>query len=702
MQGMKKLIDKIESASADQDVTDSCSCCSCEYLAEMGEDKSEESKGFFSNPRTLIIIGLALTIPIVLLELFYDSLTADFISLALATPVQIMLGRPFYARFFEAIQQRKGFTTDALVVLSTSVAYGYSVIALMTGQELHFFEASASVLTIFTIGEYLEGRVLQTTSKSLKNLFALKPKTATIIRRRDGKDIEETVDADSIVVDDIVVARPGEKIATDGVIIDGLSSVDESMITGESIPVDKKTGDNVIGGTINKSGYLRLKATSVGSDTVLAHIVQTVEEARKSKAPIQRLADRAVRYFIPIVLAISLASSLYWLVVAQQPVSLAVTVFATVLVVSCPCALGIATPMVVSLGIDRAARHGVLIKGGQYLERLASVDTVVFDKTGTLTRGQPEVTDVISNEGFTEYEVLQVASSAEIKSEHPISRAIVNKAIKQNIPAFQISGFEAVSGHGIIATYLRHKIFIGSPSKIANLLGDSAANPQSMQSKISKLEAEGKTVVAVFVDDRMVGAIAVADVLREEAKKMIDEIKEEGKRVVLLTGDNERTAQAIANKLGIGKILAQILPEEKGREIKKLQDRGRIVAMVGDGINDAPALTQADIGIAMGSGTDVAMTSGHVILVKNNLQGVVFALNMGRHSLKKIKQNLAMSFIYNAVSISIAAGILYGFTNSLILTPALAALGWIVSDSAVFGNSLLITKYHGKKKKNWQ
>lgn len=693
--GMKKLTDKMENVSVGQIAMDGCSCGSCGSV-EMEEGESEKSGGFFNNPKTLIIIGLALTIPIVLLELFYDSATADFISLALATPVQVLLGRPFYARFFRAIGQRKGFTTDTLVVLSTSIAYGYSVIALMIGQELHFFEASASVLTIFTIGEYLEGRVLQSTSESLKKLFALKPKTATIIRRRDGRDVEETMDADSIVVGDIVVAKPGEKIATDGVIIDGQTSVDESMITGESIPVDKETGDSVIGGTLNKSGYLRFKATSVGSDTVLAHIVQTVEKARKSKASIQRLTDKAVRYFIPIVLAISLASSLYWLVVAQQPVSFAVTVFASVLVVSCPCALGIATPMVVSLGIDRAARHSVLIKGGQYLERLAAVDTVVFDKTGTLTMGMPEVTDVIANDGFTEYEVLQIASSAEIKSEHPISLAIVKKAAKQNIPALQISEFEAIAGHGIRAVYLRHKIFVGSPSRIS-LLGDSAAIPQTMQSKITGLEAEGKTVVAVFVDSRMAGTIGVADTLREEAREVVDEIKVEGKHVILLTGDNKRTAQAIANRLGIEEIVAQILPEEKVQEIKKLQDRGRVVAMVGDGINDAPALTQADIGIAMGSGTDVAMTSGHVILMKNHLSGVVFALNMGRHALNKIKQNLAMSFAYNAITISIAAGILYGFTNSLILTPALAALGWIVSDSAVFGNSLLIRKYHGKR-----
>jgi Cu+-exporting ATPase len=361
-----------------------------------------------SKEKLLIVLGLALTIPIVLLELFYDSPYSDFISLALATPVQVILGKPFYARFYKAIKLSKAFTTDALVVLSTSVAYGYSIVSLLTGSHIIFFEASASVLTIFTIGEYLEGRVLRTTSESVRRLLALKPKSAVVIR--GGKEV--TIDVDDILVGDIVVVKPGELIAADGEIVQGESSVDESMITGESIPVDKKIGDKIIGGTINKNGYLRFKATNVGSDTVLAHIVEIVEKARVSKAPVQRIADRAVHYFIPIVLSIAVAASLYWLLVAQQSIAFVVTVFATILVVSCPCALGIATPMVVSLGIDKAAREGVLIKGGQYVERLSSVDVVVFDKTGTLTKGKPEVTDIIAIGSYNQAQVLQLASSA--------------------------------------------------------------------------------------------------------------------------------------------------------------------------------------------------------------------------------------------------------------------------------------------------
>ncbi len=663
--------------------------------AEVMEEAREEGRRNILNTKVLIIVGLALTIPIVLLETFYpfeETIIIDFILLALATPVQILLGRPFYTAFFKALRQRKALTTSTLVVLSTSVAYGYSIIAMLTGQELRFFEASTSVLTIFTIGEYLERRVLRTTSESLRRLFELKPQSATVIR--DGR--EETIDADAIVVDDIVVVKPGEKIATDGLVVDGESSVDESMITGESIPVDKKVGDKVIGGTLNKNGFLKFKATSVGSDTVLAHIADTVKKARLSRPSIQRLADRAAHYFIPIIFAISITASLYWLLVEQQSVSFAVTVFATVLVVSCPCALGIATPMVVSLGVNRAAREGVLLKGGEYLEKLSSIDTIVFDKTGTLTIGKPEVIDIIAyeEEGYNEAQVLQLAASAEIKSEHPIAKAIVNKASEQKITPLEVSEFAAISGHGIMATNLERRIFVGSPRDSNNKANDTITTiPETVQPRIINLESEGKTVVTLFVDDRLAGLIAVADTIRNNAKIVIDEIKHSGKQVVVMSGDNQRTAQAIAKKLGIDNVLAQVLPETKAHEIKKLQDQGKIVAMVGDGINDAPALTQADVGIAVGSGTDIAMAAGHVILMKSNLDGVLFALKIGKYSLNKIKQNLAISFAYNAITMSIAAGVFYSITQSLILTPALAALGWIVSDSLVFGNSLLVRKF---------
>jgi len=713
---MKNLDNKMlkvkigEQQKYDSDVVDTsitCDCCGELPLIQPvttrkdgeGDDEhvhsDNQKKKQLLNDKLLIIIGLVLTIPIVLLEsLFPHSLLTGFITLALATPTQILLGRPFYYRFFRAVKHRKRFATDTLVVLSTSVAYLYSLFTLLfTNSDVLFFEASSSVLTIFTIGEYLERRVLKTTTESLKNLIALKPKTAMVMR--SGR--EEVIDSDEIAVDDIVLAKPGEKIAADGIIIVGESSIDESKITGESVPIEKKIGDEVIGGTINMNGYLQFKAKSVGNHTVLANIIEMVKRARMSKAPIQRIADRAVQYFIPIVLSIAIASSLYWILVAHQSIPFAITVFASILVVSCPCALGIATPMVISLGIDRAAREGVFIKGGQYLEKLSSIDTIVFDKTGTLTNGKPQVTDVIPSDGYNEFGLLQLASSVEIRSEHPIAKAIVNKAIEQSIPTLEVSEFNSLSGYGVLASYLEKRIFVGSLSRSNSNKGTTI--PKKMQPKITEVESEGKTVVAIFVEDKLAGLIAVADTLRENTKYMIDEIKRmEEKRynIILMSGDNERTATAIAKELGISNVLAEVLPERKAQEIKGLQDQGRKVAMIGDGINDAPALTQADVGIAMGSGTDIAMSAGNVILIKSDLNHVVSVLKIGKYSLKKIKQNLAMSFAYNAITISIAAGLLYGFTHSLILTPTLAALGWIVSDSAAFGNSLLVRKFYSK------
>lgn len=687
-----------------------------EELAKIDEHDHEDfesdthgkirQRKLLTDSKLLIVIGLVSTIPIVLLGLLLpDSLVSISIMFILATFVQILLGRPFYIRFFKAIKNRKRLTTDTLVVLSTSVAYFYSIISMIIGSNLQFFEASSSVLTIFTIGEYLESRVLRTTAESLRSLIALKPKKAIVIRNGRGEEI----DSDSVVVGDIVVVKPGEKIATDGKVIDGESSVDESFITGESIPVDKKVGERVIGGTINKNGYLQFRATEVGSNTVLANIIEMVRRARMSKAPVQRIADRAVQYFIPIVLSIAIAASLYWLLIAHEPIAFAVTVFATILVVSCPCALGIATPMVISLGIDKASRHGVLIKGGEYLEKLAHIDTVVFDKTGTLTKGRPEVTDIIPNDyvddggNYNEYQLLQLASSVEVKSEHPIAQAIIKKASERSVPPLETSEFFSLSGHGVVASYQRRRLFVGSPYEVMNKRSDnnndnpiekSLTIPQNMQAKVAELEAEGKTVVTVFVEEKLAGLIAVADTLRENAKYIVDGIKKMNIDVLLLSGDNKRTADTIAKKVGIDKVMAQVSPETKADEIKKLQDQYRKkVAMIDDGINDAPALVQADIGIAIGSGTDVAVASGHIILMKSDLEHVLFALKLGAYSFRKIKQNLGMSFAYNVITISIAAGLFYSLTNSLILTPALAALGWVISDTAVFGNSLLIRRF---------
>ena len=460
-------------------------------------------------------------------------------------------------------------------MLSTSIAYFYSLIILVSSTETHtFFEASTSVLTIFTIGEYLEGRILKTTSESLKNLLTLKPKKATVIR--NGNDI--SINSDDILVGEIVIAKPGEKIATDGIVINGQSSVDESMITGESIPIEKAMSDKLIGGTIIKNGYVQFKATNVGNTTVLANIIEVVRKARLSKAPVQRIADKAVQYFIPIVLGIAARTSLYWLLVAHEPISFAVTVFATVLVVSCPCALGIATPMVISLAISKATQHGVLVKGGEYIEKLSSIDTVVFDKTGTLTNGKPMVTEIIPINNYTEYELLQLASSLEIKSEHPIAQAIVNKAVEQSIKLLEISEFHSISGLGVLALFQEKKIFVG------NVLGNRNYSthgivPEAIKNQITQLETEGKTVMGVFAEDNLVGLIAVADTLRNNATHVVNDIKKMNKDVILMSGDNTRTAKAIAKKLGINIAMSQISPENKANEIAKLQNQGKKVMM---------------------------------------------------------------------------------------------------------------------------
>ena len=697
--------------------SDGCGCCECDSpLISSPSAKSSSSTSDFEDieenkeknknkeAKILIIIGIALTIPLVIIEIleFYhilnNSIIIDYFLFSLATPVQILLGRPFYKRFYNSFKKRRGFTVDTLVVLSTTVAYIYSIIAMLTNQDVRFFEASASVLTIFTIGEYVESKVLRNTSESIKRLLALKPKTAIIIKD-DGK--QETVNVDDIVKEDVFVVKPGDNIATDGVILYGESSIDESMITGESILIDKRIDDKVIGGTINKNGYLHVRATNVGSQTVLSTIIEMVKKARANKPSIQRIADRCAKYFIPVVFTIAVVSSLYWLLVAQTSIQFVITVFATVLVVSCPCALGIATPMVVSLGIGKAAKHGILIKGGKYLEKLASVDTVVFDKTGTLTKGKPEVTDLIPNDGYDEYYVLQLASSAEIKSEHPIAQAIVKKASENKIPFLEVQEFSAITGYGIVAKYQEHRVFVLS-SRTNNIMVNNnnieydfihSKTIEKFQSKIFELESEGKTVVTVFSEDKLIGIIAVADIVRENAMQIVKQIQSMGKEIILLSGDNKRTVNAIAKKLNIKNVLAEVLPHEKAEKIKHLQKENKSIAMVGDGINDAPALTQADIGIAMRSGTDIAMDAGHIILMKNDLYDIVYAFKLADYSLKKIKQNLTISFAYNSITIPIAAGLLFGITNSLILTPALAAIGWVISDSLVFGNSLLLKKF---------
>lgn len=691
------MVDKEEQNSTYEEIN--CDCCNEISVPssavgtknQLGFEDDEDEKPIedtFINEKVLIIVGVILTATIVTLELVLPGFANGLMMLILATPVQILLGKRFYIKFWRSVKFRKKLTTDALVVLSTTIAYIYSLITIFTipGAQ-HFFEASTSVLTIFTIGDYLERRVLRSTNESLKNLLALKPKKATVVR--NGNKI--IVDSDDIKVGEIVLAKPGEKIATDGVIVNGSSSLDESMITGESMAVTKEIGDKVIGGTLNKNGYIEFKAVSVGQMTVLANIIEIVRKARLTKAPVQRIADKAVQYFIPVVLTIAAISALYWLFIASHPISFAVTVFASVLVVSCPCALGIATPMVISLTVDKASRQGIMIKGGKYVEELSTIDVIVFDKTGTLTYGKPQVIDVIPFGKYTQFDILQLAASVETKSEHSIAEAIVNRASEQSITNLDTSEFQAIAGRGVSAAYGSKKIFVGNVMK-KEKNENNVVLPSGIEAKIIELESQAKTVVGVFIDDNLTGLITVADTVRDNAKNVIDQIKRMNIQVILMSGDNERTARAIGKELGIDFVLAEVSPESKAMEISNLQNQGKKVLMVGDGINDAPALTIADVGIAMASGTDVAMFAGHVVLMKNNLGHIPFLLKLGDYALKKIKQNLMLSFAYNVITVSIAAGLLYEVTNSLILTPGLAALGWVISDTAVFGNSLLVRK----------
>jgi Cu+-exporting ATPase len=715
------------------EMDDGCSCCSGDAVfsptlspiestsrksdLEKLKEKENLERKEHKEAKILIFIGIALTVPLIILELlefynlFGESFVFGYVLLILATPIQVLLGRPFYKRFYNSVRKGKSFTVDALVVLSTSVAYGYSVIALLTNQDVRFFEASASVLTIFTIGEYVESRVMRTTSDSIKSLIALKPQR-TLVIRENGK--QEVIAVDKLRINDIFIVKPGENIATDGIVISGETSIDESMITGESIPVEKRINDKVIGGTINKNGYIHVKATSIGSQTVLASIIELISKAKTNKPSIQKIADRCAKYFIPVVLSIALTSSLCWLLVAQAPIQFSITVFATVLVVSCPCALGIATPMVVSLAIGKAAKQGIIVKGGTYLEKLASVDTVVFDKTGTLTKGKPEVTDLIPLCGFDEHYLLQITASSEIKSEHPIAQAIVKKANEKKINLLEVSEFNTMAGTGITAVYDQKRILAVNPRVGNSRTGDhndddgitlspyQQENLKEIELEITKLESEGKTVVTIFVEKKLIGLIAVADTIRDNTISIVKEIKSMGKDVILLSGDNQRTSQAIAKKIGIDNVFSEMLPHQKVEKIKSLQGGNHAVAMVGDGINDAPALTQADVGIAIGSGTDVAKEAGHIILIKNNLSDIVYTLKLSQYALKKIRQNLTISFAYNSITIPIAAGLFFGITNSLILTPALAALGWVVSDSLVFGNSLLLRRFKTLKNRREQ
>jgi len=580
---------------------------------------------------------------------------------------------------------------DTLIFLGTAVAYFYSLvisILIFLGTKIEanlYYESAAMILVFISFGKYLEAITKGKTSDAIKKLIGLQPKEATTIIG----DEEIKIPIFEVKVGDIILVRPGEKIPVDGIVIDGYSGVDEKAITGESIPVEKKKGDEVIGATINKTGVLKFRATRVGKDTMLAQIIEIVEQAMGSKAPIQLLADKVSFYFVPFVIGIAVLSLLVWLLLGQS-LAFALTVFVAVLIIACPCALGLATPTAVMMGTGLAAKSGILIKSGKALEIAKNVNIVIFDKTGTLTRGEPSITDIIQvkNE-ISEDSILQIAASVEKNSEHPLAQAIINKAKEKNLVLSKAEGFQAIPGHGVSAQLSGIKKILFGTRK---LMTDNQINPDRIEEKMVVLEDQGKTAMILAQNKEIIGIIAVADTLKDYSKQAVQMLHKMGKGVAMITGDNKRVGQAIAKQVGINRVLSEVLPQEKSAEIKKIQSQGNIVAMVGDGINDAPALAQADLGIALGSGTDVAMETGEIVLIKDDLRDVITAIDLSKYALSKIKQNLFWAFFYNIVGIPIAAGILYPFTGWL-LNPAIAAAAMAFSSVSVVSNSLLMKAY---------
>jgi len=579
---------------------------------------------------------------------------------------------------------------DSLIFIGTAVAYFYSLtisILMFLGTKVEanlYYESAALILVFISLGKYLEVMTKGKTSEAIKKLIGLQPKEATIIK--DNEEIK--IPISEVKVGDIILVKPGEKIPVDGIVIDGYSGVDEKAITGESIPVEKKKGDEIIGATINKTGVLKFKATRVGKDTMLAQIIKIVEEAMGSKAPIQLLADKVSFYFVPSVIGIAIFAFAIWLLLGQ-PLALALMVFVAVLIIACPCALGLATPTAVMMGTGLAAKNGILIKSGKALEIARDLDIVIFDKTGTLTKGEPSVTDVVKiKNDVSENLVLQIAASVEKNSEHPLAQAIVNKAKEEKANFSEVKNFQAIPGYGVTADLENKKILFGTRKLMAN----NQINPNIIEEKMIVLEDQGKTAMILAVEKDIIGIIAVADTLKDYSKEAVEMLHKMGKKVAIITGDNKRVGQAIARQVGIDRVLAEVLPQEKSAEIKKLQSEGNIVAMVGDGINDAPALAQADLGIALGSGTDVAMETGEIVLIKDDLRDVVIAIDLSKYTLNKIKQNLFWAFFYNIVGIPVAAGILYPFTGWL-LNPAIAAAAMAFSSVSVVSNSLLMKRY---------
>ncbi|WP_234793202.1 copper-transporting P-type ATPase [Ensifer adhaerens] len=646
-------------------------------------------------------IGLVLTLPVLALEMgghltnlhmLLGPQTSNWIQLILATPVVLWAGAPFFERAWQSIATRH-LNMFTLIAMGTGVAWVYSVVATAApglfpetfrsgeGAVAIYFEAAAVITVLVLLGQVLELQAREQTGGAIRALLDLAPKTARRIRS-DGTD--EDVDLEAVAVGDKLRVRPGEKVPVDGTLVEGRSSVDESMITGESMPVTKEVGAKLIGGTMNKTGGFVMVAGKVGRDTMLSRIVQMVAEAQRSRAPIQRLADQVSGWFVPAVIAVAIVAFAVWMWLGPEPrFAHGLVAAVAVLIIACPCALGLATPMSIMVGVGRGARLGVLIKNAEALERFEKVDTLVVDKTGTLTEGKPKVTSIATTEGVSEDELLRMAATLERASEHPLAAAIVDSATERGLALGNAEDFDSPVGKGVTGSVEGRKLIIGSH----RIMAESGVDVSALTRDAEALRGEGATVIFVAVDGRVSGLFAISDPIKATTPEAVQTLLSEGVRVVMLTGDNQTTADAVARKLGIKEVEAEVLPEHKSEIVARLRKEGRIVAMAGDGVNDAPALAAADVGIAMGTGTDVAIESAGVTLLKGDLQGIARARQLSHATMKNIRQNLFFAFIYNAAGVPVAAGVLYP-TFGLLLSPIIAAAAMALSSVSVIGNSL--------------